>query len=104
MAFVGKVLADGQLANAETVVYTVPASTTAFVKLIVWFNTAATSETVVWKIRPGATSRTLARTVLAQNETGRCDDSFTLETGDTLRGQSTNATSVDYLVFGVEQA
>lgn len=105
--FAAKSIADGQVAAAEGAIYTVPASTTAFVKQVTFFSTAAGAQTlIVWIRRSGGTSRKIRQFTLAQNESvDFLDDGDTLQlsTGDAIRASTTDATSVDYVVMGVEE-
>ena len=101
--FTPKVLADGQLASTKSTLYTVPASTSAYIKEITFYNTNASSQTIALYVKPGATSRQIARYVLAQNEWAIFDFSTVLETGDLIEASSTNATAVDYVITGLEE-
>jgi hypothetical protein len=107
MAFVGNILANGQLPNAKGTLYTVPALTTAYVKFVNAHNTGGGSETVLFYVKKSAgTSRVLARAVLATNEQSRAvdkEETITLGAGDQIEGQTTTAATVDYLITGVEE-
>lgn len=103
MAITPKVLAEGQVANTKTTIYTVPALTSAYVKYASFFNTSPTPQTVVLYINASGTSRVLRRAVLAQNEQMIVDQPVTLETGDTLEAETTTASVVDYVVTGAEE-
>lgn len=103
MAYAGKVLAQGQLANSKTTIYTVAASTVAFIKQLRVFSTGS-GQTVSIYLNPGGTSRKYAQFVLT---TGESADVFEmpiqLEAGDLIEADSTSATTVDYVLTGVEQ-
>lgn len=102
-----KVLAEGQLATTKGTLYTVPASTTAYVKFLSVFNTSATTQTVIIYAKPGAVSREIGRFVLAQNESARViekDEALTLDAGDLIEGQTTTASVVNFLITGAEEA
>lgn len=102
---VGKLLANGQVANTEGAIYTVPASTTAYIKSVSFHNTNAATQTLIMYIRDGAgTSRIVARWSLLENETAFYNGSLALEATDTLRAVTTTASAVDYVVTGVEEA
>jgi hypothetical protein len=107
MAFVGKVLAEGQLATTKGTLYTVPALTTAYVKWFSLFNTNAAQQTIIIYIKPGATSRKIRRYVIAQNasvDVLQHGESIVLEAGDLIEAETTTATAVDYVITGVEEA
>jgi hypothetical protein len=105
--FTAKSIADGQVANSQTAIYTVPASRTGYVKQVTFFNTNAAAQTlIVWIKRSGGTSRKIRQFTLAQNESvDFLDDGDTLElsTGDAIEASTTTATAVDYVVMGVEE-
>lgn len=104
MANTIKVLGEGQLASSKGTLYTVPGATTSLVKKITCFNSSAsTTETVTIYAKPGATSRVIGYGVLAPKETLVIEDVM-LETGDLIEGFSTNASTTDYTVLGLEVA
>ncbi len=103
MPIEGQALADGQLPNAEGVLYTVPANTTTYVKSIVCTNTGAGQNVVLlWVRNDGANSRRLIRVPLETNEQLYFDEALTLEVADEVRGSATNAAEVDYVISGGE--
>lgn len=105
--FTGKVLAEGQLPNAKTTLYTVPANVVAYVKFLHCENVAATVETIRIYAKPGSTSRGMGRCVLNPGEFARFvdkDETLVLEAGDLIEGSTTNASSVDYIISGVEES
>lgn len=104
--FAGKVLAEGQFANSKGTLYTVPASTTAYVKSLFVYNTNAATQTVDVYLKPGSTSRQIVKLTLLQNESANiCDivGSFTLEAGDLIEGATTTASALDFVITGVEE-
>lgn len=105
--FVAKSIADGQVANAQGAIYTVPAVTIAYVKQVTLYNTNAAAQTItIWLTRSGGTARKIRRFIIAQHESiDLLDDGDTLElsTGDKIEAQTTTATAVDYVVMGVEE-
>ncbi len=106
MAITPKVLAEGQLPNSKTTLYTVPVSTKAYVRFISANNIGSAEEVVQFFVKRG-TSRRIGRYSLLANETARVleqGEVITLEAGDIIEGQTTNATSVDYLITGAEEA
>jgi len=101
MTVAGANLADGQLANAETDMYTVPADTRAYVKSIVCSNTGAGDNTVTLYLTPsGGTSRRIVYAILASGSTLYYDEPTTLDAADKIRGYATNAAEVDYIISG----
>jgi len=105
MSMTGKLLADGQVANSEGAIYTVPASSIAYIKSVSFHNTNAATQTLILYVRNGAgSSRVVARWSLLQDETGFYNGSIALEDGDTLRAVTTTASAVDYVITGVLEA
>ena len=106
MAFTAKVLAEGQFATSKGTLYTVPGSTTTYVKFFNVFNDNAATQTVIIYLKPGSTSRKIIRLSLAQNESANIVDivgSFTLEAGDLIEGETTTASALDYVITGIEE-
>ncbi len=107
MAITPKVLAEGQLPASKTTLYTVPGATSAYVRFISANNVGGAEEVVQFYVKPGGTSRRLGRYALLANEVARVleqGEVITLEAGDIIEGETTNATSVDYLITGAEEA
>jgi len=106
MSFTGASLADGQLPGTTGNLY-VPTGVKAIIKSINLHNTKATTETVVISLkRSGSSSRILARAVLEQDETMYVlseGEVLVLSDDDTLEGDSTNASAVDYVVTGATE-
>jgi len=101
-----KSLADGQIANSSTVVYTVPESVVS-VKLtyLALFQTHATTQTITVHIqRHGSTSRQVGRWSLKQNQRGHefVDAPPFLSPGDKLLLGTTTASAVDFTLSGTE--
>ena len=101
--FTAKLLGEGQLAAATAAIYTVPGATTAYVRTIKFFNTNAATQTVNVYIDGSGTNRQTYTFQLAVNESAEIDDRITLEAADLIEADSTNATSVDYTIHGVEE-
>ena len=93
-------LAEGQLPVLEAAQYTVPTGYRAIVTLIQANNNGSTTETVVFSIRPGSTSREFIRAVLLADETAEWNGDMPLSEGDVIRGKTTSATTVDYTIHG----
>lgn len=106
MPFVSKNLSDGQLANSTTAIYTVPASTTTHITSARFNNRGTTIETVELWVNATGTNRRIARAILDPNETlVLTDDDVTiLQAADTFLANTTNASTVDYVICGVEES
>lgn len=105
MAFTGKILAEGQLPNAKGTLYTVPALTKAYIRMFRCSNPSGGSETVIAYYKK-ATSRQIGRAVLASLEAADFveSDVLAMDAGDKIEGQTTTATTVDYVIAGAEEA
>jgi hypothetical protein len=105
MAFTGKILAQGQLPASKAVLYTVPASTKAYVRFFRCSNTGTSSEAVAVYYKKAA-SRRIGVAVLTQDEAADFieQDVLAMDAGDLLEGQTTTAATVDYVIAGSEEA
>lgn len=105
--FEALILANGQLPAAKGTLYTVPGGKKAYVKYVGAFNPSGGTETIRFYIKKAAgTSRQIARGVLLTNETLRAieqGETLNLGAGDIIEGDTTTATTVDYLISGVEE-
>jgi hypothetical protein len=101
--FTAKVLAEGQVASTKGTLYTVPASTKAYVKSITFYNTNAATQTLNVYLKPGATSRQIYRVSLAQYATYELTVPYLLEAADLIEADTTTGTAVDYVITGVEE-
>jgi len=101
--FVAKALGEGQVASAKGTIYTVPASTWAYIKSITFYNTNATTQTLNVYLKPGATSRQIRKISLAQYESYEFSIPYLLEAGDLIEADTTTATAVDYVITGIEE-
>jgi hypothetical protein len=98
-----KLLADGQVAVAKTTIYTTPAARHAIIRDVAFGNVGGLTETVILYVKKSAgTSRFFSRAQLDPNEFAHEEDIETLDAGDELEAQTTNAASVDFAVMGVE--
>ena len=107
MAYTGKVLADGQVADTAGDLYTVPGATVAFVRSFTIWNTSGGSETVIVYIDTGGGPRIVARVVLAANEGADIlegGSSWVLNASVKIQAETTTATTVDFVITGVESA
>lgn len=103
MATTPKILADGQVAATKQTIYTVPALTKAIIRTVSFCHVAGGIQAVILYVKKsGGTSRVFSRVSMNTNEFGHEEDIGTLDSGDILEAETTNATSVDYTVMGVE--
>ncbi len=91
-------VASGQLAASATAIYT-GVSDPGNVNVTLYNSSASLTETVLLKYRPsgGSADRVIARYVLGPNQSAYLQG-FPLNVGDILKGQTTDATTVDYTV------
>src|SRR3990172_11304993 len=101
--FAPKLLAEGQLPTSVAALYTVPGATSAYVRTMKFAHSSVTTQTILVHLNGSGTNRGTYRFVLAQNESAEIDDHLTLETGDSIQGETTTATTVDYTIHGVEE-
>lgn len=98
-----KILANGQVAAAKTTIYTVPAATQAIIRTVSFNHVASGTQTVILYVKKSAgTSRVFSRAQLEVNEFAHEEDIGTLDAADELEAETTNATSVDFCVMGVD--
>lgn len=106
MAFTIKNLANGQLAAAEGSLYSVPAATAAIVKTITLVNNSAGAITInLYILKSAGTSRRIipVNMSLASGFSLETDQEYTLGAADSIRGDASSATTVDFTVSGVEE-
>jgi len=98
-------LGDGQLPAAKGTLYTVPSNTHTLIKVIKLVNTSASlTETIRLYVLPSGagTSRLIHRFILAPNESAEVTDVYLGTATGLLQGDSTDATTVDYSIHGIE--
>jgi len=99
-----KRLASGQAANTLTTIYTVPGATTALMTQLWVYNTGGSTQTVTFAVNDGV-DRTLATIELSAGDYAIVElKGMALNTGDLVKLQATNVTTVNYLLSGVEKA
>jgi len=107
MAFVGSILANGQLPAVKATLYTVPALTNTYIKFINAHNPSAGIESVIFYIKKSAgVSRILGIAELDENQQTRVidkEETLNLSAGDQIEGETTTVTTVDYVITGVEE-
>lgn len=103
MATTPKILANGQVAAAKATIYTVPVGAQAIMRTVTFSHVAGATQTVILYVKKSAgTSRVFSRAELMTSEFAHEEDLGTLEAGDELEAETTNAASVDFSVMGVE--
>lgn len=105
MASTPKILAEGQLGAAKGTLYTVATSRQVIMRTVSFNHVAGGTQTVILYVKKsGSTSRQFSRAILLTNEFAHEEDIGTLDAGDSIEAQATDASSVDYTVMGVEVA
>lgn len=102
-------LADGQLPNTKTTLYTVPPDKSAHVFIILANSESGTAYTVnLYLKRSGGTSRRIigSTTDLAAKGSMEMPSNLTgikLSEGDIIEGDASVAAKVDYTIYGGEE-
>lgn len=101
-----KILAQGQLPAVAAAIYTVPAATQTIVRHIALQEATGAGGpfTVTLSINGTAAANRWRRMILALNESAEWNGALTLDTGETIRGLCSAATTVTYTISGDEVA
>ncbi len=106
MTFEGASLADGQVTTSQATIYA-PSGAKAIVKSFNAYNVGGNTETLeVWVVRSGSSARQIA---LVELETGEFvyfltdGEVLVLSDGDAIQAQTTNTTSVDFVITGATE-
>ena len=102
-----KLLGEGQLPAAAGDLYEVPAATTAIIKTIILVNTHTTAEIVnLYILKLGGTARRIIPKDLSLGVSYSLvfDDEITLGADDKIRGDTTTASKVDFVIMGIEKS
>lgn len=105
MAVTAKSIADGTCATTQTAIYTVPASTKAYVRHAVFYNAGSTSvDLLVYLTRSGGTARVIdVGTIPAGGRAVSFDESaLTMSAGDAIEVLASTG-NVTYVVTGAEE-
>jgi hypothetical protein len=94
---------DGQVPATIGALYTVPASTVAFVRTLRFYNTSATPQTVVVYLDQTGTDRKAWRFQLELDESAVIEDRLALKAGAVIEAETTTAGVVEYAIHGVEE-
>lgn len=106
MAATIKNLGEGQLPAAKGTLYTVPASTSAVVLVILLVNTDVVDRAVnLYYKKASGTSRRLlpVDTLMATKGKLTMEEKITMGAGDLIEGDAAVATKIDYVISGVER-
>lgn len=107
MAFNSKALADGQLANTKTTMYTASSVTTTGLHLTL-VNTDSSARTCNVYIKPGSTSRRIIPKDMSmgagESYIVREIEGHTLENGDLIEADASTAAVIDFVLSGVEKS
>jgi hypothetical protein len=108
MADTGKILYTGQPGTSDTLLYTVPALTTTYVRSIHICNTTATPRTVTLGLNSGAAlaaaNHFISAVTIPANGTYDWSGNQVLEAADTVRALQENATACTFHLSGIEEA
>src|SRR6185295_5152295 len=99
--YTAKILAEGQLPSSKGTLYTCPALTKGYIKYWSVINTSGTETVILYVKKSGSSSRRICKGTLNVDEMIRVlDDGETIElsAGDSLEGETTSATTVDYVI------
>ena len=95
-------IGNGQLAAAKATLYTVPAATTAIIKLITLTNTDTVARTVNLYISTGTSRRVVPKSLsLGTGETFEYDVVTTLGATHLIEGDASVANVIDYVISGI---
>lgn len=101
--FTEKVLAEGQLSDSKTTLYTATA-VRVNVRFIRADNITGGNGVLVYFFYKKATSRRIIYASLDANESLEKDDVFQLDSGDLIEGYASTPNAVDYIITGVTVA
>ena len=101
-----KAQGDGQLTGTKATLYTTPSEKQAIVRNIWLVNTSLSIVRVNIYVKPGSTSRRIIpkHLQLRGGYSAIIDGPFTLEAGDLIEGDASNATTIELLINGVEES
>jgi hypothetical protein len=100
-----KALADGQVASTKGTIYTAPADTTIIIPKegLSLKNITANQQTGVVYVNRSGTSREIGSFVLDEDYVWTNPQTFTLEDGDLLEAETTNAASIEFVLSGAQE-
>lgn len=104
--FTWKILANGQLPAADADIYVVPAGMEVAIRKLTLTNIHNSAVSVTIRIKPsGGTARVIIDGQTLQDKNTRVTGGFTLEAGDSIRGDAggAGAAAIDYIIMGAEE-
>lgn len=97
------ILAEGQVDAAKSTIYAVPSSTQAIIRTITFAHVAGGVQAVTLYVKKsGSVSRVFSRTELSSSDFSHEEAIGTLDAGDEIEAETTDAASVDFTVMGVQ--
>lgn len=102
MALAHEKLNQGQLPSSAGVIYTVPVGKTCYLKSVYLHNTGGSNQTIKLYVNGASGADKILEGVVGPGVTFEWDIAYSviLTTGQTFRGESTNASTVNYFLFG----
>ena len=97
-------LADGQLPAAAAALYTAPALTSAYIRTVRLANVTGGAVTLTLVKRVGVNDRAILTNVSLAAGESLVGTDLILGAGESLRGSASAATSVDYVIEGVQES
>ena len=103
--FTIKNLGDGRLPATTGILYTVPALTQTIIKTITLVNTDSATRAVNLFLKPSGTNRRIIPKDLSLGAgfSLETDRDYTLEAGDTIKGDASLAVVVEFTINGIEE-
>lgn len=104
--FSWKILADGQLPNADAAIYTVGANLEVAIRKMTFTNVSGGAVNITVRVLPNAgAARVIVDDQNLDDKNSRIVSWLTLEAGDSVRGDDGGAggAAVDYVIMGAEE-
>jgi hypothetical protein len=102
MALTHQRIAQGQLPSATGILYTVPSPKTVYLKSIYLHNSGTADQTIRLYLDGATDAQKIFEGVIAGKDTFEWNIAYSviLGVGQTLQGDATNASAVNYFVYG----
>lgn len=100
-----KLLAEGQLPDVKTTLYTCPVGRTVIIKTVSYVNTTTALSVNLYLKKSGSVSRKIIPSDMLLGERHKLehDDEISLAAGDEIEGDASVAAKIDYTISGVEK-